>query len=275
MTRYAKSSFKSDGIVRTLAGSACFAEVAVAAEKWDDCALELLIDPDRWAGYTGIYRKMPKGTLPSDMVCRRVKEVLPNCNIQKWRDHPFWGLLRGPGFNLADVEHALRSIRSDPVRRSVWGNPPDRNQRNSFSRLVPELALIKDIFNCKQFDALIALTAWARETRALKQHSPAFQSAFFTKAIFAEVVCHTPHLFIRWPLLAEQYKQWIWSSPASDTSEAWFDMDWEYLLFEISVEEQKARQRGIKLPPHEIVTRINHPLPPWPDPQQCVRTFSF
>jgi len=260
MARHSKDSPFYEKNIRILAGSAIFVEVALTAGGlWRDTDLDDFINDKNGYekdNYSGLYRKMLQGTITENHVCRRVQKTLNGGELKFWRDLPYWGLLRSNGTYGTHIDKTLKSIQSR-VRHHIWSIPFDKGEHKYSSRAYTSLDSIKAISKYKNLDALLTLTAWARESREQNILVPSYQCAQYTRKIFAYTVCHTPHLFIRWPLLVEQYKNQIWSYLDTDMSENWLEINLNNLIDEIHTEEKKARKEGIKLPPLQLVRRIN------------------
>ena len=85
-----------------------------------------------------------------------------------------------------------------------------------------------------------------------------YKWALATRYLFAKTICATPHLFIRWPLLALHYKNTLWDKPVCLRNKSqWFALKWSELLAEIENEEASARAIGTKLPPKTFFRQYN------------------
>ena len=240
-----------------MVGSAIYVETAISAKlTWNMSALEAQVEGEDRGELTGRFRRMCHGTIPTIRSCREIQKKLKCGHLAWWRNFPYWALLSttqsGPGY----IENALREVEG-PVKRCVWVNPPETGFPNQWLRYETSVDMVKSVAEYENVEALIILTAWAREARAHNHLRPSFQSALRTRQIFAKVVCHSPHLFIRWPLLAEKYRLLIWSTPDIDYSGPWFDMHWKDLPKEMENEARKATQHGVKLPPKKYFRQIN------------------
>ncbi len=257
MSPYPKDSPLKDKYIRVLAGSACYAVIAIANREWDPDSLEDKLDLElQIEGSTGRYRKMLKGVLPEPPSCRRIQKEQKGGDILLWRNHAYWILLVHAQIGIADIENALRVVDGG-MRRHIWAYSDDSERDSRPMRFDTNLKLIRAVAGYENFQSLVTLTAWAREARDQLKIKSSTQCAYYARSIFAKAVCSTPQLFIRWPLLAHRYKNLVWSFPGKQVNVPWLDMKLEDLENEMESEEKKARNRGIKLPPKEVFLEIN------------------
>lgn len=257
MPKYKKGSHWNNISLRQLAGAACYVETAIKARVWDWDRLELMIDQRDYGERTGKYRKWVEGTLPRISSCRKVQNVLKCRYVERWRNQPYWRLFCSDQCRPENIDLALQSIQGD-MQRYIWSIWPEKGETFRSVRSVTGLENIKAVAEYNNFNALVALTAWAREAHDLNILKSAYQASFYSRNIFARAVCNSPHLFIRWPLLAEMYKNLIWSPLIDGVSIPWMHDKWDELQEEMATEERKARQRGVKLPPKRIFEQINY-----------------
>ena len=257
MPPYPNSSPLKDINIRKLVGSALYVEIALSTDmEWRTSVIEKLIDQDRYEEPMGRYRKMLYGIIPSNKICKRIQKKLQCGDLIKWRNHPYWCLLCDSQSGHVYIEKALFTVKRS-MRGYIWSEPDVVDAKDRSTRIEPTLEVVKGVAAFKNLYALITLTAWAREAREHHFLRPNYQCALYSRKIFAHVICNTPHLFVRWPLLAKYYKNFIWSFPDSKASEPWFDMEWNELIDEIELEEEKARSKRIKLPPKHYFRHFN------------------
>ena len=256
MPPYPKSSPLSDICIRKMIGSACVAHITLLTYEKN------VLDPTNRQGirdleaYYGQYSKMHQGTIPEEETCKSIEEEGESDSLWMWKNHPFWHLLFMEQYGPKIIENALRTVRGS-MQRYIWTVPPEKGFEYYSARYDITIDNIKAVAKYWNFHALVTLTAWAREARANNILMTNYHSAFYSRKIFAQVICNTPQLFIRWPLLAEYYKKLIWVFPQSEVSEPWFNLEWDKLMDEMEIEEKKARNRGVKLTSKHIFRRIN------------------
>ena len=107
------------------------------------------------------------------------------------------------------------------------------------------------------FDAFFSLCAYARVPTGRFGFACDSEAAFSSRKIFCHVVCNTPQLFIRWPLLIQRYSELVWTSHDEDYHSSSSISDNKTLLNELLKHEKIARHNGIQLPPKQLVRRIN------------------
>ena len=254
------SPFKDDS-VRVIAGSACYVETAISAgQEWDTNKLELRIDNRGLGDRTNKYRNMHEGSIPNRITCKKIPDQLGAGNITTWRNHPLWALLCSHIKEDKHIDTALKSITSG-IRRYIWVDPPEKGEENTSDRFDSSLDLIEVIAPHNNLDALIILSAWAKEARKINIHKTHYQCAQHTYDIFPKVVCSRPHLFIRWPLLLEKYIETVWKPNNTNNSKPWFKVELNTLICNIKKQEKIARRQQIGLPPEKVMNRINkyHP----------------
>lgn len=260
MAQYSPFLFLSDEILRLLAGSACYAEIAIKTGKeWRDRHLEAAIKGEtvKDASYTGLCHRLLKGTIWKPDNCYRSQGMIKNCNITLWLDHPIWGLLHNKSNHPHDINKALRLIKGR-ITKHVWeGSGLTKPEVPSLRREVSSESII-DVAQYRNLYSLIILTAWAIEARDNKIYTTHYLCAKHLREIFAEVVCRTPQLFIRWPYLAERYMQEIWRPPSGIKKNAWFSPDPYALVDEIEYKENIYRKLYKNLPPKNLMKKLNH-----------------
>lgn len=256
MARYKADSPLHEEILRILIGSAVLVEIVLSTnEIWDPRELEELINEGK-NGYTNQYRKMLFGTVPGEEMCLQIAGVLGRGEILGWRNHSFWQI-----FCLAfdkPIEH--KTIMNFFWRAAEHGTFVTNRifQEEVNNRWWEHPEVIVNVGYEHYFMQFAVYSAWARYSREKDMFQPWYQWALATRQLFAKAVCATPHLFIRWPLLALQYKKAFWDTPISlHNKKQWFVLNWDGLLDEIESEEASARTRGIKLPPKSFFRKYN------------------
>lgn len=223
----------------------------------DSSKRKLNPDQKRKGDYSGQFKRTrDKGQVPDPDSCRHIQKTLKGGNVLKWRNHPYWPLLCNHLADPSHIQDALKCIHSK-VRHSIWSIPFDTGDKRFSPRSEISSESLEDVSRFCNFDALLTLTAWAKECKNGNIHRPAWQCARTLYDVFPQAICNTPHLFIRWPLLVEIYNESLWAFPESEVSIAWLQIDLPQLAQEIRHEETLARKRGVKLPPPNIVSRLN------------------
>ena len=258
MPAYPRSSVLRDKSIRKMVGSAIYVDIAIAVNKeFGTTKLENLVNGRKLGDYTGQYRKMLQGIVPDPTSCKIIqKRTKGGCDLILWRDHPLWSLISQKQSTPDLIEKTLRLVNSS-VKKYIWTYPPEAGYNRKSLRMDPSVSLIKTVAEFNNFDAFLILTAWAKEAHDHKLIRNSYQSAIHTRKLFPRVVCNTPQLFIRWPLLAEQYRKNIWTAPKSEVSEPWFSMRLDEIADEIDIEEKIARENGVNLPPKHIFRSVN------------------
>lgn len=257
MGRHPLDSPLNDQILRCLVGSACYVETALTmGGEWDPTALEYLvygIDP---SDCSGVYRRMYAGMVPFPSKLVITQKNMRGGHVLHWRNHPFWKLLVIGRIGDEAVNNALKGIEGS-IERHVYVFPREGNRNLRVSRYEISADAMKSISEFGDFSALLVLTAWAREVRDSNILRMRSQTSIYTRKIFVHAVCNTPHLYIRWPLLAQRYCELFWTAPKSDVSQPWLGGEWGSLESEMETEAKKARMRGVKLPPKRVFDRVN------------------
>jgi len=251
-----------------MVASACYVEIAIASKaEWNPITLEELID-NRYPGrFTGKYRKMIEGTVPNNKTCIDINEKLSDkTNVIHWRDKPFWSLLHtsitGEQYinkyeylisrNWPGMEYHLSKVTNSEFmsqNTDRYWEEINYDEMLDMEELI-ELGIIFEIFS--------GYTAWAREARERNLLQPMYHNSIITRKLFAKAICNTPHLYIRWPLLAKYYNKLIWTAPPTRTNIPWYDIKYNELEDEIIIEEKLARKRTVNLPPNNIFKTINN-----------------
>jgi len=252
--------------IRQAVAGAVYTEIAITAGlQWEGLSIskpdkeqrKKNPDAERKGDYSGQFKRTrDEGSVPKPESCKYIQKILKGGNILKWRNHPLWPLLCNHLTNTEYIHEALKSIESR-IRFTIWDIPYDVGDKKFSPRSEISLDAIKSVSEFKNFDSLLTLTAWAKECRNGNILRPNYQCTQHLYDIFPQVICKTPHLFIRWPLLLEIYNESIWSPPPSEVSIPWLVVNLPELAQEIKNEEKIARKLGIKLPPSNIVSRIN------------------
>ena len=246
--------------LRKLCGSAIYAELAIACGGvWNRTELENLIDGKQYGEYTGRYRKMCNGTIPYETNCKNIQNQLEvnqnhKCSIIKWRELPLWRLLSFLQPDTEDIKYTLLTIKGE-TRNYIWDVFPEEEQfKYLFSRKPYSKNYFESVAQLNNFEALLTLTAWAREARGFKDYSSHKYCAKYSRKIFAHAVCNTPQLFIRWPILYQYYIEPIWSLYSNTDLK---ELKISEVQDEIYEEEKTARLKGVQLPPKKVFREIN------------------
>lgn len=255
MARYHRTSPYRDPTIRLLGGSACFTEAAIAAGGvWDDVELEGLIYSER-DGYSGQFRKMLTGTVPSDDKCKYISDFQKRGALLTWRNHDYWLTLTEnlplptdynltSGFFWSYVEEMFVVTNKTFVTEMSYRSWEDRFDNDEVANAYP-------------FLYLQVHSAYSRHAVTKNLLQPLYVCGLETRLVFSKAICKTPHLYIRWPLLALLYKKLFWDIPSSVPVEYWFPMRLNELPTEIASEEAIARHEGVLLPPNNLVQKIN------------------
>jgi hypothetical protein len=261
---YAKNSIFNDKVVRQMIGKACYTEVAMCAGGiWKPAKLEEKINGEMYLGPSGHFQRMRNGVLPSDKSAEeRIHKKLDwskrKCQIELWRDHPFWKLLSLEPLTYIDTERALMSVRGK-VKHRIWYEVPsqDNSSELRYPRLKPEKEDIEKIAEYKNFDALLTLIAFAREAHGTGMLQTYTIAAHHALEIFPDVMIKHPHLYISWKLLASRLKQLIWQPEPSFIFEMRHQVSLPQLRKRINALDELARKQGTPLPPKELIDRYN------------------
>lgn len=256
---YPKDSPLKDKIIRKMVTAACYVEIAISAGgEWNSEKLEMMILGEDYKGYTGRYQRLFRGVVPNNQSVSYTKLRLQNkCDLQEWRDHPYWKLLSNRSLTHSDIETALMTVTSN-VKHYVW--MPCRKSENAPSihriRPLPDRESIKKIAKYRNFDALLTLIAYAREGRDSGFLQEYGMTAGESLKIFPYAIARTPHLYIRWKPLAKRLNALIWNPKRNFD----FDLKREFSLSQLNEEIEdlvdKARGKGACFPPNELMKRI-------------------
>jgi len=260
------SPFKEKDIC-VMAAGAIFVETSLSTANlwqqeypnddfWSNSILEKHIDhkgEDFDKDRTGRYDKLLTGIVSESDVLSDISTKLKTNAVYKWRNLPLWGLLSGNTDKREYIHCALQMIEGD-IRQYIWEDYPSNNSTSILSRREISPDSIKKIAKFKSFDALLTLTALAIEANERWVLETQYLCAYHLRKIFAHVVCNTPHLFIRWPLLMENYRNMVWSQPfARPADPKWFNPDLDVLELEIMKQEKISRNNDVQLPPIQLI----------------------
>lgn len=260
MPAYPKDSPFHDRLIRQIVGSACFAEIALAnGGLWSPAGLEEELDGRSPGEQTGRYSRMTRGVLPSRETLEELQERLGNsCQVLKLYYHPFWKLLCMQPPTQQEIERALLSITCN-VRHRIWLYPPDKEDPMAVRIPRPELTVEKteQIAKYRNFDALVALIALAREARIRGTLQTYFRNARMSLEIFPYVVTRHPELHICWYPLASRLTNLIWKPQLVFSPDMQLKTSLSELKKQIGPLARAARRKGIPLPPQQILRRYN------------------
>ena len=258
---YPQDSHLKDEEVRRMVVSACFANIALAAGgEWQPVRLEEKIDGREYILQSGKYRRMAYGRVPRDSTAKELRQRLgPKCRIRQWRDWPFWKLLMMRPLTHQDIENALLSV-SHGLKGLIWVDLPQRQHLHDtrYPRYEPTREDIDEIATYKTKHGLCALVALAREARDQGILGIYIKCAQSSLEIFPQVVTQDPHLYICWKRLAKRLTQVIWQPKVTFSIEPrLIEKSLKTLPQQIRSLANEARERGIPLPPEDVVTRHN------------------
>lgn len=261
MPPYPEDSPLKNWDIRVLVAAACYVEIAIATGcEWGPTRLELIIDGREFDSQSGKYSRMLKGIPPKPVTISQIEPMLPTADILKWRNHPYWKLILDISPSHEDTWNALQTVKGE-LKKNVWVqgyiDKLADDEKQHYARSEPSLDLIEIVAKHNNFDALLILTAWAREAREMNLLRPHGWLARHTREIFPHVIAHCPHLYIGWPILARLYKKIIWTTPHPEENVPWFDMRWKGLKQEINKKVKEARRNNIQLPPKERFDKVN------------------
>ncbi|MCU7801928.1 MAG: hypothetical protein KZQ92_07665 [Candidatus Thiodiazotropha sp. (ex Lucinoma borealis)] len=256
---YPKDSPLKDKVIRIMVTAACYVEISIAADgEWDSDELEKVIDGKGYASYTGHYRRLFRGIVPNDQSVIFIKLKLTNeCDLLKWRDHPFWKLLSNRSLTHSDIEAALMTVTSN-VKHYIWmrHRQIDVLPTTRRVRVLPERESIERIAKYRNFDSLLTLVAYAREGRDSGMLQEYGISAELSLKIFPDVIARNPHLYIRWKSLAKRLNSLIWNPKRNFAVELKREFSLSQLNEEIEELVDKAREKGACFPPKELMKRF-------------------
>lgn len=247
---YANGSPLKDVSIRKMIVLTCYAEIALAANEWSPYRLERNIDSAKSATKKQRYWRLLRGIVPQVGTVKEYERKLgDHCQILKWRDHPFWKLLKTKDLTHNDIYIALNSVRSN-VYHHIWHDPPmrDRWPNHRLVREKVDKQLIQHIAKYKNFDALLTLLAFAREGRDSGMGPQFATAALHSLEIFPYVVTRHPQLYICWKLLAARLIKLIWKPNPVFTKDISFNVSVASLGKKIRPLAIDARDRGIQLP---------------------------
>lgn len=245
--------------LRQLVTATCYAEVALAADgEWNPTALESKVEGKAYWEQSGRFRRLAKGIVPRDKTAKHLQQLSDGrCDITWWRDHPFWQLLTTRQPTHQDIYAALLSVTSN-VKHYLWLNPPrpDKVIDYRLVRITPKKEDIVKIAKYKNFDALVALVAFAREGFGSGMLQESTVASIHLRKIFPEVVARTPHLYLIWPNLATRLKKIIWKAKTGFEIELKLDVSTQKIRQRVLDARDAAISRGISLPPEPVVSHF-------------------
>lgn len=208
MSIYSKDDIFFNPFIRKLAGSACATEFALKAvdrgneTRWNMSHLETLLYGRRYPDISGLFDGMFDGRIPQPgafvrmnrFLDRRVKDANRptfRADVLRWRDYPLWALLctNQPGPDC--IFAVLTNLRKESLRRRT-GFGFARHEPGSMEHFMrfdsPSTKTIKEISQQHHQDALMLLTAWAKEAREARTLRIAANCAQATRSMFPRVV---------------------------------------------------------------------------------------
>ena len=260
---YPITSHLSDREIRLLIGSACYTDIALATGgEWHTNKLEEMVNTEDKDGntyyseYSGLFRGMRNGRIPGAKTSIRIQNILKTNSFSTWIDLPLWPLLYNYHYEESHILNALNSLPKE-MRDIIFVDGHYDPGLQRLARHEVTVDMIKKISKYENLHALVAVTAFARESRQNNIHRISAFSSFATQELFPKVICKTPQLYIRWPKLAEIYQHIFWEPPKTATSVIWLGYEKEKLVSEIENEEKNAISCHIQLPPKHIFRSIN------------------
>jgi len=260
MSTYRKGSHFRDFYIREIIGSSIVADISVSLDGiWNRTELENIIDKREHPSYTGTYRHMYNGRLPYNKKCKEIHDKLKKNENSKntlaiWKNHPFWRLLYILKPTFDEINNALLCV-DKKLHTYLWDNPTGNIEWDFiFQRKHLTSEDIESIAQYENFDALIMLTALSREAHIRNDESIHYHCVLQTRKIFARVICNTPQLYIRWPVLLQFYIEPIWFL---ESGKHYKILDISGLEEEIREEEKLAISKGVLLPPKNEFRNIN------------------
>jgi hypothetical protein len=195
-------------------------------------------------------RQWLAGSVPSQQTVDQLDDALPQTpSASALRNHSFWLLFAMP----VRYETIDRVFRELPRSHQATLFPHRAGPAGDAQRLHNVSSLEIDWFNeVGDWPALTALTAGVWEARITRLMGTGPMLARQTRLLFPRVVANTPVLYVRWPHLARLYQDQIWYDEGlSDYT----DCAWTLLPQEVADAAEKARARGVALPPEKWVDR--------------------
>ena len=256
---YRKDSPLKDKVIRKMVTAACYVEIALAVGgEWDPGRLEEVIDGKAYYSFTGRYRRLFRGIVPSDRSAKDLKlQFNGKCDLLKWRDHPFWKLLSTRPLTHSDIETALSTVTSN-VKHYVWMQRPPREfpNTNRGVRTTPERESIDRIAKYRNFDSLLTLVAYAREGRDSGMLQEYGMSSGISLKIFPQVVARNPHLYVSWKPLAKRLNSLIWNPKNKFFVDLRQNFNLSLLNKEIETLVETTRNKGSCFPPKDLMKRF-------------------
>jgi hypothetical protein len=260
--RYSNNSILSDTSARKLIGSACYVEISSAMKTWELKDLEALVKDQAGQEQSGFFSRMARGVIPKDTSISELKKISllkgKRCCIKKWRDHPFWDLLKTQPPTPLEIEKALTAVTGSK-KKLIWVDyflkDDPRNLRNDdrCRKVILEIA------KPKSFNALLALVALSRESYEGNFIRPYLNASLVSLDIFPHVMMECPHLYIRWKELADKLTMLIWK-PKKYRFNWYFNLDKKLDSLEERIQaldHQFRQKENHKLPPKDIIDRYN------------------
>lgn len=255
MARYSKNSPFFSKKIRILAGSACYADLAVASGCiWDPCELEHLFDGN-CEGFSGKYRKMPTGVVPKTETCEHIQGIEENANLFYWRDLPLWILLS---------EHLIGTEQYNRLLDDAWDPEDEKHLLSNHAFLNHEgeifrehtwygLADIKDR-NFASIESLILHTARLRRAIDNDLLPLVCRYSVATLYILDKLIYKTPQLYIRWPLLVEIYRNDLWPIKVPEFR---LELELSFILKYLDYTNPKPSKYTSRYPPKHMHRRMN------------------
>jgi hypothetical protein len=265
MARPSKLSVNADPSLRELIGPALFVDLALATgEPWTVYKQEQAVsarlppEPLNDASAENGKRFDPASMLKHMLRCRvpdgpnleKLSAAFPNSRLTCWRNHRYWQLLRYGAVDGQTIESALKALPAQHQALVFF-----RGTRIPLaSRFYAAHLNIDRFCELKDFDALVAVTALARDTRAPNEdNAEACWAAHVARKIFPHVVANTPQLFIRWRHLAIRYERLFWTG--NETAHLKRPSGQKDLEDQVLKCAALARSNGVRLPPDSMVKK--------------------
>jgi len=264
MPRHHAHSPADDTRLRALIAPACYVVCALGKRQWKAAALGReafaqagalasrpshdgpLEEPKQFARLLGT-------RLPTDTQVAVMERALslPTGSIALWRDHRLWSLLTE---EVAPVHvlDALDSLRGR-YRKSVFEDDIDLGDRK-IGRVEPDLNDLCRLRKLGGMSGMIALIALTREAQYGRFYERHLRAAAESRRLFAKWVGSSPHLYIRWRLLAEIMMDRVWKMPHMYSGSFWFPAQVDRLDAEVACVVRRSMTRGRAMPPSALVS---------------------
>lgn len=258
MARYPSNTALADPRLREVIGAAIYAKLALALNQWGSTSLEkeflkcrdstppgraTTLDP------TNQFQQMVQGRVPEAVTLKVMEKVagLEQASLQSIPTEPFWTLLQEADVSDLQVLAALDGLKGG-TRDAIFEEAGVRIPGQGALRSTVTLDVLDWLSEIGDFEALVALTAIARQFRTWRLLRETEWAGLRSRAVFPRAIASRPEFYFRWRHMALLFLERVWLPQLSPYSVPTFGNKWNELSADMTVAAMEARKLGTRLP---------------------------